>query len=427
MKHLRSLIPGLLGALIIFQLTAVFPAAAQTVHSDSEQQRLAWVMRPDTDPEAFRAEMIDYVAEMQSALLKFESNAAVKTQLRKSHADWASSLERAKSIVAGLSADELVKMRAAYAKVPNWRESSRGLDALAQRVAGQKAASETKGEAGDNVITPDDCPDISETPSHADIAITKGFEIAGELAMELMPTDGITIGARAAVTTIRAGLQAASLSVDTLKAQYDACHEADVQSIINEAVTTITANDNSNYAAMLSAISSAKTDIVNNNNAQTITLSTGITNAVTSINNNSNANATAITTAITNAQNTIVNNDNSNTAALNTNINNTRTAIINNDNANAAALTNLLLRTQIEADLAEADNATFVVFYVMPTADGGHFSFARSIVVETIAKLAGENTAMANEFLGQSDAYRNVGNYKAAYQFLRKAYKAAVK
>ena len=450
MKYVQSLLIGIIGTLIIVQAAVVIPVAAKTPDPKSEKQRLERVMSPNADVEEFRAEMISYLTELENGLSKFGRIGVVKEQFGEAGADPIAAIKHAKSIMAELPTDDLVKMRAAYARVPNWREGSRSIDGLADRISSARTQVAKNGPTA-NVITPDVCPDISGTPSFADIAITKGFEIGGDLAMELLPTDVVTIALREIATVIRSGLKAASLAVDTLKAQYDQCHglEADaIQDIVDGAVTTITSNDNSNHALTLSAIDAAKTDVVNNNNSQTTTLSTAITNGVTTINNNSNANTLAITTAVTSAQNTIVNNANSNALALNTNINNTRSAIIandntnttnivnndnanrvliiNNDNANAEALSDLLLRTQIEADLAEADNATFVGWYVTPTAQGGHADFVRSIVVDTITKLAGLNGPRANAFLDQADAFATAGNHKAAYQYLRKAYKAAV-
>ena len=447
MKYIRTLFFGLIGTLIILQAVAVLPVAAKVTDPKIEQQRLARVMSPNADVEEFRAEMIAYITELENALTKLGRIGVVKEQFSQQGADPITALKHARTMVTELTADDLMKMRAVYAKVPNWREGSRAIDGIAERISNARAQMPKGGGGTSNVITPDVCPDISGTPSFADIAITGGFEIAGELVMELMPTDVVTILARSVASTLRAGLKAATLAEVTLKSQYDQCHglEADaIQDIVDGAVTTITSNDNSNHSLTISAIDAAKTDIVTNNNTQTTTLSTAITNGVTTINNNSNANTLAITSAITSAQNTIVNNDNSNALALNTNINNTRTAIIandntnttnivNNDNANRVLIINndnanaeLLLRTQIEADLAEADNATFVGLYVMLTADGGKADFVRFIVVDTITKLAGVNASRANSFLAQADAFTAAGNHKSAYQYMRKAYKAAV-
>lgn len=82
-----------------------------------------------------------------------------------------------------------------------------------------------------------------------------------------------------------------------------------------------------------------------------------VATSTTTIVNNDNTNATPILNSITVAKTEIVNNDNTNTANIIANDNSNTVMIIANDNANATALRDLLRRTQIEADLAEADNA----------------------------------------------------------------------
>jgi hypothetical protein len=156
------------------------------------------------------------------------------------------------------------------------------------------------------------------------------------------------------------------------------------------------ANDNAN-----------KTAIVNNDNANTTNIVANDNANKTSIINNANANTT-----------NIINNDNANT-----------TNILVNANANKNELRDLVLRTQIESDLASTDSATFVALYVIPTAHGGYLDLVRTIVAETIANIqaSGGNTGQAQSLLNQGDAARTAGDFKGAYTLYRKAYKAAAK
>ena len=473
MKNLRSLLIGLMSLLFVLQIGLVSQASAQDYNRQSERERLAAVMNPNANPEEFRTEMVNYLTEMENALQKFEKFPAVSRQFDKDGLDPIAALRSAKANLAEIPVEDLVKMRTTYAKFSGWREAPRALDAIVERLEKNRKKDKDSGVDTTNVITPDACPDISGTPSFADIAITEGFFIVGDNLMEAFPTDGLTILARLIPIAARAVLQAALLAENTLRSQYDDCHglgASDVQTIVDGAkteiinndnanTTTIVNNDDSNKTMLTTTVTNAKTDIINNDNNNKTMLTTTIANAQTSINNTTNASSTAITTAITNAQTAIVNNDNSNktmivnndnsnAATLNTNLtnaknmiitndntnttnivnndNSNKTMIVNNANANATALTNLMLRTQIEADLAEADNATFVGLYVTPTANGGYLDLVRFIVVDTIAKLAGASTAQANALLAQADAFKTAGNYKSAYQYYRKAYKAAV-
>ena len=114
----------------------------------------------------------------------------------------------------------------------------------------------------------------------------------------------------------------------------------------------------------------------------------------------------------------IINNDNANTAA-----------IIANDNANKNELRDLILRTQIESDLAQADSATPVALYLTPTANGGYLNLVQTIVTQTLANIqaAGGDVSAAQPVLVQANAAKAAGQFKVAYTLYRKAYKTASK
>lgn len=137
---------------------------------------------------------------------------------------------------------------------------------------------------------------------------------------------------------------------------------------------------------------------------------------ITTIVNNDDANRTAIVNNDNANTTTIVNNDNANTAA-----------IISNANANKNELRDLILRTQIEADLAMADSAVVVALYEIPNANGGYLDLVKMIVTDTLARVeaAGGSVSNAQAFLNSANAANAAGNFKTAYALYRKAYKAA--
>ena len=154
-----------------------------------------------------------------------------------------------------------------------------------------------------------------------------------------------------------------------------------------------------------------------------------LTAGITTIVNTDNANTA-----------TIVTNDNANKTAIITNDNSNKTAIINNDNANLVTIINnananknelrdLILRTQIEADLAMVDSAVVVALFELPTANGGYLDLVTTIVTDTIAGIqaAGGNVSNAQSFLSSANAAKAAGDFKGAYALYRKAYKAAGK
>jgi len=154
-------------------------------------------------------------------------------------------------------------------------------------------------------------------------------------------------------------------------------------------------------------LAGAITTIVSNNNANTA-----------SIINNDNANTT-----------TIVANDNTNTATIITNDNTNTATIITNANANKNELRDLILRTQIEADLAMVDGAAVAVLYEVPTAQGGYLDLVMTIVQETIANVqaAGAGVGNASAIFNEANAAKAAGDFKQAYALYRRAYKAAAK
>ena len=141
-------------------------------------------------------------------------------------------------------------------------------------------------------------------------------------------------------------------------------------------------------------------------------------NAITAIVGNSNANTTAI-----------IANANANTANIVANDDANTTAIITNANANKNELRDLVLRTQIEADLAMVDGAAVAALYELPAAQGGHLDLVMAIVTETIANVqaAGGSVGNAVATLADANAAKAAGDFKTAYALYRRAYKAAGK
>ena len=160
------------------------------------------------------------------------------------------------------------------------------------------------------------------------------------------------------------------------------------------------------------------TTIVNTSNANTASIISNANVNTTMIVNNDNANANGII-GNNNANTTmIVNNDNANTAT-----------IITNANANATELQDLILRTQIEADLAMVDGAVVAALYEVPNAQGGYLDLVMAIVTQDDREhpAAGAGVGNAVATLANANAAKAAGNFKTAYALYRRAYKAAGK
>lgn len=171
-----------------------------------------------------------------------------------------------------------------------------------------------------------------------------------------------------------------------------------------------------------------------NDNANTSTINGNVDSKAAAIVANDNANRNLINANTNTRAAEIIANDNANRAAIIANANANRAAIIDNANANKNELRDLILRTQIEADLATADNATPLALYLTPGTlcsggQCGRLDLLRDVVANTLANVqaAGGSLGGAQAFFDQGDAQRASGQFKAAYQSYRKAYKAAAK
>ncbi len=407
---------------LLFCVSGTF-VRAQNIDKPSDllqKQRLDKKTSAPQDVEEFRAEMKQYLTDLGNALSNFEAIPAVSEQFNKNGMDPVGAIDRAKANLEKISTEDLARMQEAYAKHPNWKEGSRVIYEISQKIVNKSypksATVKKQGGITSEVITPDTCPDISATPSYTDIAILKAFQIAADAVMEALPTDVLTILGRLPAIAAKAALDGSVLAVETLRGLYEFCispSTQDVVDIVTAAKDEILANDDSNT-----------TNIINNDNSNKDTIV-----------NNDNANKT-----------TIVNNDNANTLALTNLINATRIEILNTVNDSKEETNNLLLRTQIEADLSSTDGSTFVALYETPSniclpslnqkglpqigalsnpVQCGLLDLVRSIVRDTIANINTSSTASA--FFAKGDAQRAAGDYKGAYTSYRQAYKAASK
>lgn len=410
----------------VFCVSTISVTAQTSAQSSAkiERERIGKIMSPGADVEEFRQEFFNYLTEFEDTMRLFGEIKVVREELNKNGLKMAETLAQARLSITSATPENLLLLRDAYAKFPGWRDAPQRLNALIRPELRQSLESRIKNKeaGGSQSDVADNCADgINAGITNTDIAIAEAFRIAAEAVQDVIPPpfNGIAVAATAATKGV-------TLALQTLKNIKDDCQGDDFEAAIQNQVATST-------TTITTAVSSAQTAIVSNDNA----------NATTIINND-NANSTTIINNDNANKTTIVNNDNANALALTTLVNNALTQIIANANANKDETKNLLLRTQIEADLASTDGSTFVALYETPatkcfpslnslglpqaglpanTVQCGLLDLVRSIVQQTIANVgAGGN---AQSFFNTGDAQRAAGQYKAAYASYRKAYKAA--
>jgi hypothetical protein len=246
-------------------------------------------------------------------------------------------------------------------------------------------------------VDPATCDPGPGTPlGITDLYIAKGVALGLQAVMEALPTDGITIVAREIPLAAYFVAEAAALVLEGLNAVEAECEDAKFQD------NTIT-----KLNGLKTTVETSTTNIINNDNTNKNTILAKL-----------DENTTIITTKVGDTGTLIINNDNAN-----------KTQIINNDNANKNELRDLILRSQIEADLSQPDGSSPIALYELPTAQGGYLDLVKTIVTETIARIqaAGGTIGTAMAFLNTANAYKTAGNFKAAYDNYRKAYRAAAR
>jgi hypothetical protein len=401
----------------------------------------------------FRQDFDQMIQEMYRHRETLRQNKVAREALEKrTNARSAPALPQVRQQLQQMSYEELaVVHKALTTQFPEWREAPQELGKLANKIGRTGRTIGVTSNSPDAII-PDNCQDAyNVAPSWSDYSVARAISIAADGAQNIIPPPF-----NAVASAVYIAAEESALVLETFNLIYERCSgDADTANIISKidnlqtSANTIITNDNANTMTITGAITGAKNDIVNNDNSNKTTITTAITNAQTAvitagdansaaiitndnsnktmIVNNDNSNAATLNTNLTNAKNTIIANDNTNTTNIVNNDNANKTTIVNNDNANTLALNDLILRSQIEADLAAEPGAVKVAWYMTPTANGGKLDLVQSIVTLTLANIqaAGGSIGNAQSFLTQANADKAAGNFKSAYDNYRKAYKAA--
>jgi tetratricopeptide (TPR) repeat protein len=404
----------------------------------TEQEHLRRVMDPATDVEEFRQELLNYFAEMEEALQPFYEIVSIRNGLEQGGKLGAiGQISEAKKKALEMSPQDLSILKTAFSSIPNWRQLPQMLNRKLSPELRQRLEATAKGRTGGKIRRdagelphktvgddvgeriPNNCEAALQSGvSIADVAIAKGVVIGLDAAMEALPQDVASVAAHAAAAVARAVAEVAALVLETFLQMKEDCLEDQFRDGVNSSLSNLTniVNDVSTKVTNISNTINdlgPKVDEIRNTVVQILP---AIQNATAAIISNNNQNTATILNSLSSAKTEIINNTNA-----------AKTEIINNDNANRKILEDLILRTQIEADLAEADSATPVALYLTPKANGGYLELVRDIVAQTINNIrnAGGSVGQAQSFFNQGEAQRAAGNFKAAYSYYRKAYKQA--
>jgi hypothetical protein len=421
MKRVLPMIGKMFVHTFLLSVCASLAMAQARVQPSAKPSRLDRIMAPGANIEEFRQEYLNYLSELQEDMRLFAAVPGVQQKLNAGGLRPIGMIDMAKDTVAGLAPDDLVNVRSAYAKIDGWRELPQRL--ISPELAGRLARHQPSMKTAAGTV--DDCDlAISSGITNTDISIAQAASLAAHAAADVVPPvlNAPAVAAYAATDAVVIGLQ-------TSKAIKDDCEGNTFQESVITKLDGIPGLISTSTATTATNVTNAKTDIVNNDNANT-----------TTIVENDNANKT-----------TIVNNDNANTVKIIAAIEAAKTYIVTDAHANKDEVKNLLLRTQIEADLTSTDGSTFVALYETPSTtcltslndkglpqsvslpgfptitipQCGLLDLVRAIVRDTIANVGAGTNAQA--FFVTAEAHRAAGKYKLAYASYRQAYKAASK
>lgn len=412
-----------------------------------DRAQLQALMSSQADPELFRRELSVYLNELMEVALLYQEIDRSTRVLSQAGFDLVGQVAEAQRRLPEMTTEEIVAMRAGYARHPYWRELPAALGSFINQETKQKIASRLS--ARDNVsgaLIADSCTDATNANiSLTDVSIAKGVELAANAVMEGFPTDGFTILGRLAPIAAWAVAAGVALSLEQLNSILDNCqtgeHQTKVETNLDVMVSTRADQTTANQI---------KTHVTTNLDVKSSTLSTqvsvnqvqtGVTELIAKGNqlqgtaNTTLAEVNAIRQKVdtnldekvsTRASQQSVNTLQSTANTINTKVDQ---ALLKLD-ALAAQVTKFQaenLQLQIELNLQLGPRYHQVLFQ-LPQSQGGYLEEVRRIVNESIAKCkaAGQmnpgSIEQAENYLRAGDAYRTAGNYKEAFTSYRTAY-----
>jgi hypothetical protein len=379
-------------------------------------------VRPVQDSAAFRQEMSTYFDELEAVATTLRNNVVTRDLLSARGLDPYVSVQAARSAVAAMSDQDLMKMRMYMEQAsPQWRmlPSQLRVGALPkiERIAAAiEAKRQAAGSAGAPPARTNLIPDVAcsdslndgTAVSVADVSVAKGIVIAVSAVMEGFPTDGLTILARIPAIAANAVAEGVELTAEAFFDLQDKCSGNTFEDGVNTSLSTITSTTNS----INTTVGDIKTTV--NQTASNITDIQNQLNDKLDVKVSSRSTQTSVNTV----QGSV------NTALTNIAIVNGK---VDDLLVKLQSLRDLEIRLQIEQNLSQPNEP--IGIFSLPQAQGGYLELVRTIVLDTMAKViaSGEGTSNADTFVAKADADRAAGKFKSAYDGYRKAYRAAVK
>jgi hypothetical protein len=354
-----------IGACVVALTAAVLvlPAGAAAASSD----------------ERFQQQFLSYLSEMGQVAKSLEASPGGKAAYDRLGIDPIRGVARARLEVKTMSPAELEVLREAFAAIPEWRDQP---DLLRAAVRGSglnaRGARRTLG------VGPDCDPGPGTPLGITDYYIAAGVALGLGAVHVGIPDDVLTAPAQIAAAVAWGAAAGVALTLEGLNAVEAECQDAKLDAFIRE-------NLDAKISSRVSQ--SSFTAFVTNFDAFNVAFNT--LNSLVS---------TRLDVAVS-------------TRASQTSLD-ALAATVDDQGA-------LALRMEIESDLSEPSHQ--VALFQLPAAQDGYLELTREIVADTIANMqaAGQPVGNAVKHLGAGDQAADAGDFKRAYDWYGKAYRAA--
>jgi hypothetical protein len=353
--------------------------------------------------ERFQQQFLSYLSEMGQVAKSLETSAGGKAAYDRLGIDPLRGVARARVEVKTMSPAELEVLREAFAAIPDWRDQPDLLrDAVRGRGLGERGARRTLG------VGPDCDPGPGTPLGITDFYIAAGVALGLEVAHVAIPDDILTSPAQIVAAAAWGVAAGAALTLEGLNAVEAECDDAKLEAFIRENLDAKISSrvSQTSFTAFVTTFDAFNVAFNTLNSLVTTRLDVAVSTRA------SQASLDSLTTFVNSRLDVAVS-----TRASQTSVD-ALTATVDEQGA-------LALRMEIESDLSEPSHQ--VALFQLPTAQDGYLELTREIVADTIANMqaAGQPVGNAVKHLGSGDEAADAGDFKRAYDWYGKAYRAA--
>ena len=353
--------------------------------------------------ERFQQRFLSYLSEMGQVAKSLEAGPGGQAAYDRLGIDPIRGVARARLEVKTMSPAELEVLREAFATIPNWRDQP---DMLQNAIRG--SGLDARGARRTLGVGPDCDPGPGTPLGITDYYIAAGVALGLEVAHVAIPDDILTSPAQIVAAAAWGVAAGAALTLEGLNAVEAECEDAKLEAFIRENLDA-----NISYRVSQTTFNAFVTNFDAFNaafNTLSSLVSTRLDVAVST--RASQASLDSLTTFVNSRLDVAVS-----TRASQTSLD-ALAATVDEQGA-------LALRMAIEADFSEPSHQ--VALFQLPVAQDGYLELTREIVADTFANMqaAGQPVGNAVKHLGSGDAAADAGDFKRAYDWYGKAYRAA--